>query len=169
MRELTLSALIAKYDHLHLAIESNDGRLTTASSAQLDCDQEELCDVASELRRRLGFENAVRVAVERGIEEHNRKRSRMWPLSWLIRLGIVSVCHNGELHWPISISSRHMWRFLIRHEPWFGVFRNSPGVIKWVQNRWLPWRWGVRFLGLEIGDRGSSYLREDPRRKSLWK
>ena len=47
-----------------------------------------------------------------------------------------------------------MWLFYWRTRDFFGVFRNQPGFIKWVPGRIMPRRWGIRILGLEIGDRG---------------
>lgn len=74
----------------------------------------------------------------------------------LLRIGLVARRPNGTIAWPIHIAPRHCWTK--GHARFFGpfyVFRNVPGVIKWVPGRMLPRRWGFGFFGLiEFGDRG---------------
>lgn len=48
----------------------------------------------------------------------------------------------------------HMWVYYWRTKDFFGVFRNLPGVVKWLPGRTLPRRWGFRFWGVEFGERG---------------
>lgn len=77
----------------------------------------------------------------------------------LARVGLVRITEKG-VRWPIHVAPWHMWKAVLRSGPfndhygWFGVFRNRPGVIRREKGRLLPRRWGVRILGLEIGDRG---------------
>lgn len=79
----------------------------------------------------------------------------------------TSVCvrQPARVRWPVHVNSWTSWKIAFFNVPWsrsychalqgwFGVFRNSPGVIKWQQGRLLPRRWGFYILGLEIGDRG---------------
>jgi hypothetical protein len=74
-------------------------------------------------------------------------------------IGLTRVREDGTIYWPISVSPWTFWKIALQH-PFekqfgaFGVFRNKSGVVKWVSGRLLPRRWGVRILGLEIGDRG---------------
>lgn len=83
----------------------------------------------------------------------------------LIRIGVIRRRHDGSIRWPVSVLPWEMWKLHARnhgwrrdHCPmiggWFCVFRNRPGVIRWEPGRMLPRRWGVRIIGLEIGDRG---------------
>jgi hypothetical protein len=72
----------------------------------------------------------------------------------LRRIGLVRVLADGSVRWPIHIAPKHMWSHYAKHQPWFGVFRNLPGVVKWEKGRLLPRRWGFRFIIIEIGDRG---------------
>lgn len=74
-------------------------------------------------------------------------------LTWI---GFVTVRPSGAVRWPFYVAPRHMWGFLWRHEPLVGLFRNRPGVVKWISGRLLPWRWGIRVWIFEFGDRGSS-------------
>lgn len=76
----------------------------------------------------------------------------------LVRIGFVSVSRDGALHWPFYVWPRSHWRYIVRHEPLVGVFRNQPGVVSRVPGRLLPWRWGFRFLIVEVGDRGSHHF-----------
>lgn len=57
------------------------------------------------------------------------------------------------------ISPAHWWWFLLLHGgkdpfPRCGIFRNKPGVIKWIPGKLLPRRWGFYVLGFEFGERG---------------
>lgn len=77
-------------------------------------------------------------------------------LAWI---GIVRIRDDGTVRWPVHVVSWGLWKIFFRNpgDPqwgWFGVFCNRPGIIKWQPGRLLPRRWGVRILGLEIGDRG---------------
>ena len=81
----------------------------------------------------------------------------------LLRVGLVARKPDGSIAWPIHFAPRWIWRAFIRHPVnmtkagggVFYVFRNRPGVIKWVPGRMLPRRWGFGFFGLvEFGDRG---------------
>jgi hypothetical protein len=54
----------------------------------------------------------------------------------------------------VRISPWHIWVYLWRSKNYAGVFRNRPGVIKWIPGKLLPRRWGFRLLGFEFGDRG---------------
>lgn len=89
-----------------------------------------------------------------------------WIFRLLDKIGFVRVDYpnpfrddtlnkpEGTVRWPFHVSPWRMWPHLAKHEPWFGVFRNVEGVVKWVPGRVLPRRWGVRFIGFEFGDRG---------------
>ena len=78
----------------------------------------------------------------------------------LNRIGITRTRDDGTTRWPVHVDPWRMWTFYFRtvgetySGGWFCLFRNKPGVIKWVPGRLLPRRWGFRVLGLEIGDRG---------------
>lgn len=82
----------------------------------------------------------------------------------LLRIGLVKRV-SGRIVWPISNSSRHIWvvqwREMVRQRSLtrgyfapLGVFRNLPGIVKWIPGRLLPRRWGFHVFGIEIGDRG---------------
>ena len=75
----------------------------------------------------------------------------MMLLRWV---GVVRIRPDGSLRLPVSVSPWWIWKSLYRQRSWFGVFRNRPGIVKWERGRLLPRRWGFRFVGLEIGDRG---------------
>lgn len=89
-----------------------------------------------------------------------RRWLREPAINALARVGLVRVRPDGTVRWPVSLSTWGMWRVYLAAGPrhsgfgWFGVFRNKPGVARRVPGRWLPARWGVRVLGLELGDRG---------------
>lgn len=72
----------------------------------------------------------------------------------LLRIGFVAKRHDGSIAWPFHASP---W-FIVRHNflygPRFYLFRNLPGIIKWVPGRLLPRRWGFGVCGFEFGDRG---------------
>lgn len=60
---------------------------------------------------------------------------------------------------PIYIAPLRWWLFLLLHADGkvfkrAGLFRNRPGVRKWVPGRLLPRCWGFFVLGFEFGDRG---------------
>ena len=70
-----------------------------------------------------------------------------------------------RIRWPFYVCPWWIWKIHFWNVPWskkycpslgswFGVFRNSPGVIKWEKGRLLPRRWGFYIIGFEIGDRG---------------
>lgn len=80
----------------------------------------------------------------------------------LARIGLVRVTDKG-VRWPVRIAPWHLWRIYLRRWPWdtswpygawIGFFRNLPGFKKWEKGRLLPSRWGIRIIGIEIGDRG---------------
>ncbi len=81
-----------------------------------------------------------------------------------IRIGIVSRRHDGTIKYPIYCSPWRTWKVNFWHEPWIGMFRNRADYIKYVEGRLLPWRWGIRIVGLEIGDRGSHHAPQDMKR-----
>lgn len=56
--------------------------------------------------------------------------------------------------WPFHRPPTHVFKYCWKRGPRFYVFRNLPGVIKWLPGRLLPMRWGVGFCGFEFGDRG---------------
>jgi hypothetical protein len=75
-----------------------------------------------------------------------------WRIAFLI--GVLRMRPDGTIRWPVHVDSWRMWKYLAKHEPWFGVFRNLPGVVRHVPGQLLPRRWGVRVIGFEFGDRG---------------
>ena len=80
-------------------------------------------------------------------------------INLLLRIGLVTRRRdNGKIRWPLSFAPAWMWRsplLAARAFGWFYVFRNVPGVIKWLPGRLLPRRWGFGIMGLiEFGDRG---------------
>lgn len=155
------------YDRLQESINANDGRLTTSSSFQLDDEQEQQSDLAAEIRCRLGFEKFLIPIVREQIRQAFVNRKRNILIRALLRIGFVSIDHEGNVLWPLYIAPLHTWRYRVAHEPWFGMFRNLPHVVKWLEGRWLPRRWGGYFIFLEFGDRGSSCLKADLTRRSL--
>lgn len=85
----------------------------------------------------------------------------------LLRIGLVAKRHDGTIRWPIYFAPSWVWRkgpreilsYARAHTTvggtGFYVFRNPPGVVKWLPGRMLPRRWGFGFAGLiEFGDRG---------------
>lgn len=72
----------------------------------------------------------------------------------LLWTGLVARNRDGRIVWPFHVAP---W-FVIRHHFLYGqrfyIFRNLPGVIKWVPGRLLPRRWGFGICGFEFGDRG---------------
>lgn len=59
----------------------------------------------------------------------------------LLWIGLVARKADNTIAWPFHVPPRWM-------------FRNRPGVIKWMPGRLLPRRWGIGWAGFEIGDRG---------------
>ena len=78
----------------------------------------------------------------------------------LIWIGLTSRLPNGKLFVPFNGPARHHWRSwrdlwaYMRFNGPFYVFRNRPGVVKWIPGRLLPRRWGFGVFGFEFGDRG---------------
>lgn len=56
--------------------------------------------------------------------------------------------------WPFRLAPWHMMVYYWKTDRKVYVFRNLPGVIKWLPGRLLPMRWGFGILGIEFGDRG---------------
>lgn len=61
----------------------------------------------------------------------------------------------------LYVAPRHRWTkwnefyATIRFYKPFYIFRNVPGVIKWIPGKLLPRRWGFGIFGLiEFGSRG---------------
>lgn len=79
-------------------------------------------------------------------------------IALLLRIGLVARRLDGTLRWPFYVWPWEHWKVFcfpaVGKRDLFGVFRNRPGVIKWIPGRLLPRRWGIRIVGLEIGDRG---------------
>ncbi len=81
----------------------------------------------------------------------------------LLKAGVVRRRENGTLRWPVHVSPWWVWKIILRNfvrlhwrdstVPCFGIFRNDPRFIRDV-GTWLPRRWGVQILGLELGQRG---------------
>ena len=115
--------------------------------------------------------------VEMWYERHLRMRKdQPAVIRFLLWVGFVkfgrksSVCHyvNDKLEyihpeqiiWPFHAPPAwafRSWRdFRVCYRTWglFYVFRNHPGVIKWLPGRLLPMRWGFGVCGFEFGDRG---------------
>lgn len=80
----------------------------------------------------------------------------------LIWIGLIRRKSDGSIRWPVYLAPKHCWVDFVKHPVGmtkcngvFYLFRNLPGVIKWVPGRMLPRRWGFGFFGLiEFGDRG---------------
>lgn len=82
----------------------------------------------------------------------------------LLFIGLIARKSNGKIAWPFRAppmwlipycwKARSIRPFTAFHgwKPY--LFRNVPGVIKWVPGRLLPRRWGFGWLGFEFGDRG---------------
>lgn len=85
----------------------------------------------------------------------------IWLLLWI---GFCARRADRSIAWPFHWCPRHIWRGQWRcfrerrsylgSNPVCGVFRNRPGVIRRVEGRLLPRRWGIYFFGFEFGDRG---------------
>jgi hypothetical protein len=82
----------------------------------------------------------------------------------LVRVGLIRINTDGTIRWPFRVRPWWIWRVHLSNHGWhprycknvggwFGVFRNRPGTAR-EPGRILPRRWGFRFLGIEIGDRG---------------
>jgi hypothetical protein len=78
----------------------------------------------------------------------------------LLLIGFVSRNTDGKIDWPFRIPPKHVFsdfKSFICYCRFFGpfyIFRNKPGVIKWIPGRLLPRRWGFGIYGFEFGDRG---------------
>lgn len=82
-------------------------------------------------------------------------------IKFLLWLGFVARKPGGGIVWPFKFAPAWVWRDWqhlrgwMKFHPAFYVFRNLPGVVKWVPGRVLPRRWGFGIYGLfEFGDRG---------------
>lgn len=83
------------------------------------------------------------------------------PIRFLLWVGFVNISNSFPapgtrpgIRWPFSAPPmRNFWTW---RRTWgtFYVFRNQPGVIKWLPGRLLPRRWGFGICGFEFGDRG---------------
>ena len=88
-------------------------------------------------------------------------------INLLARIGLVTIVEYGAISWPVRVLPWWLWRArwwpaVGKRDPIIGLFRNRPGIVKWVPGRLLPRRWGFWIFGLEIGDRGGAstlYLR----------
>jgi hypothetical protein len=84
----------------------------------------------------------------------------------LLWIGFITRRQNGSIDWPFDVPPRCMFRYedgrifsgwrayagMTKWRPY--LFRNKPGVIKWLPGRLLPRRWGIGWAGFEFGDRG---------------
>ena len=82
-------------------------------------------------------------------------------LRFLLWLGFVARSSDKvTIDFPFHMPPRHAfktWRCFKHHCQFHGpfyIFRNRPGVIKWIPGRLLPRRWGFGIYGFEFGDRG---------------
>ena len=81
-------------------------------------------------------------------------------IKFLLWVGLVAKRHDGTIAWPFhsppawAFSSGRGFKHYCRLTGGFYVFRNLPGVVKWVPGRLLPRRWGFGVCGFEFGDRG---------------
>lgn len=81
-------------------------------------------------------------------------------IRFLLWVGFVAKRHDGTIVWPFHVPSRAVFWHHLKYGSWTGafkrvyIFRNLPGVIKWVPGRLLPRRWGFGVCGFEFGDRG---------------
>lgn len=88
------------------------------------------------------------------------------PMRWLLLSGLVRLnsfktsfsasAGRWRMHyvWPVHVAKWPFWVATWK-SPGFrwGFFRNRPEVVRDI-GTWLPRRWGVYILGLEIGQRG---------------
>lgn len=88
-------------------------------------------------------------------------RIKALVLKGLVRIGLTRKELDGTYRVPFHIAPKWVWkdwRTIRAHMKLHGsfyLFRNLPGVIKWVPGRMLPRRWGFGVYGLfEFGDRG---------------
>lgn len=79
-------------------------------------------------------------------------------IKFLLWVGLVAKRPDESIAWPFHAPPAHVFWLHLKHGgsvfPRFYVFRNLPGVIKWVPGRLLPRRWGFGICGFEFGDRG---------------
>lgn len=75
-------------------------------------------------------------------------------INLLLYIGLVTRRPDGTVRGPLHIPPyEHFWHY-VKFGPRVYVFRNLPGVIKWLPGRLLPRRWGIGICGFEFGDRG---------------
>lgn len=75
-------------------------------------------------------------------------------IKFLLRIGFVAIRRNGSIAWPFHAPPYWLFKVMLKADRKPYLFRNLPGVIKWVPGRILPRRWGIGWLGFEFGDRG---------------
>lgn len=69
--------------------------------------------------------------------------------------GEIGYVHPVTIRWPFHVPPMHIFKHCLRTPGQrIYVFRNLPGVIKWLPGRLLPHRWGFGICGFEFGDRG---------------
>lgn len=80
--------------------------------------------------------------------------------NFFLWIGLINLTHDGKIHLPFSAPPKHVFLYLWKTNRKPYRFRNLPGVIKWIDGRLLPMRWGGGWLGFEIGDRGHSNVKQ---------
>lgn len=59
-----------------------------------------------------------------------------------------------HVRWPrVRWGSWDWWHFVWHGDECVGLFRNKPGVVKWLPGHVMPRRWGFFILGFEFGRR----------------
>lgn len=76
------------------------------------------------------------------------------PYGFCIQSGQTTPLYSERIIWPFHAPPWHRFVYYLRAGPRVYVFRNLPGVIKWLPGRVLPMRWGFGICGFEFGDRG---------------
>lgn len=169
-RDKPLALLIKEYDILSEKIAGNDGRLSAGSSSQLDYEMDMQEDIAAEIMRRLNLKRAVRAIVQKDALEARMSAKHNWLVRALLRIGIVSKNQEGYITWPFHVYDATYNEVVLSRQSWFEVIKSHSNVgARWLVNRWLPFRWGIRFGPVVFGDIGNSQNGIDRLRVSWFK
>lgn len=102
------------------------------------------------LRLRKNYNFFIRFLLWIGFVKIGRKSNQCS----LDAMGQLLYMYPETIIWPFHWPPMHVFRYLLKYGPRVYVFRNLPGVIKWLPGRLLPMRWGFGICGIEFGDRG---------------
>jgi len=106
------------------------------------------------LRMRAGQPAVIRFLLWVGFVKFGRK-SNVIDLDIYVQTGRYEYLYPEAIVWPFDAPSWPSFKWHLRCPGQrVYVFRNLPGVIKWLPGRLLPMRWGFGICGFEFGDRG---------------